>query len=57
MGVFQDVYMQEGISMDITLLKKMIEKSKDMGAGAQYILGLEDALKAIIHQKETFPWD
>lgn len=57
MGLFQDVYMQEGIDMNIHLLKEIIERAKNNGAEELYILGLEDALTAIVQQKETFPWD
>lgn len=57
MGVFQDVYMQEGIAMNIQLLKTVIEDAKRDGQTDEYISGLQDALAEIEYQLKTFPWE
>lgn len=57
MGVGIDMYMQEGISMDIRLLNQMIVDAQSNDENGEYIRGLIEALNAIIEQKRTFPWD
>lgn len=57
MGVGIDMYMQEGISMDIRLLNQMIVDAQNNDENGEYIRGLIEALNAIIEQKRTFPWD
>ena len=56
MGVGIDMYIQEGIDMDIALLVRLIEAKKQLNASEEYLQGMQDALEAIKHQKKTFPW-
>lgn len=57
MGAGIDMYIQEGIDMDIALLVRLIEAKKQLNASEEYITGMQDALEAIKYQKKTFPWD
>lgn len=56
MGVGIDMYIQEGIDMDIALLERLIVLERESNASEEYIQGITDALEAIKYQKKTFPW-